>query len=74
MTNLPADGFTVHLTHCTQGCDVRLDGTGPLCADGQRELDAVDWGARARAMNMVAALDGTRRGRANAAARRSAAA
>jgi hypothetical protein len=84
MTTTPAfQAFADHLSHCTQGCDVRLDGSGPLCADGLR-LSAVDWelelavqsGAVAYANERAAvvrdAVAGARAGRRNAQARREA--
>lgn len=78
MTTTPAfQAFADHLAHCTQGCDVRLDGTGPLCDQGQA-LSAVDWelelavpsGAVAyandRARVIRDAVSGSRAGRADA--------
>ena len=43
-----SDAFTDHLGHCAAGCDVKLDGTGPLCARGQQVMESVDWPALAR--------------------------
>ena len=75
--------FADHLSHCTQGCEVRMDGSGPLCADGLR-LSAVDWelelavqsGAVAYANQRAAvvrdAVAGAQAGRRNAQARREA--
>lgn len=34
--------FADHLSECTSGCDLKLDGTGPLCPEGER-LERVDW-------------------------------
>jgi hypothetical protein len=34
--------FADHLSECTSGCDLKLDGTGPLCPEGER-LERIDW-------------------------------
>lgn len=51
VTTMPTDPFTEHLRHCTQGCGVRLDGSGPLCSEGTAVLDATDWNAVRLARN-----------------------
>lgn len=38
--------FADHLTGCTSGCNLKLDGTGPLCEEGER-LAYIDWEAEA---------------------------
>jgi hypothetical protein len=78
--DLPADAFAEHLMHCTQGCDVALDGTGPVCDAGQAALDGVDWVARDAALTEATAQErarvvrdvvaGAQAGRRNAEARR----
>jgi hypothetical protein len=45
MINVPTDAFTHHLANCLSGCDVKLDGTGPLCDRGQTVMESVDWTA-----------------------------
>lgn len=48
ITDGPVDDFTRHLSDCTSGCDVRLDGTGPLCPEGVQVMQSLDWEALSR--------------------------
>ena len=43
-TPVPSDAFSDHLAQCPD-CDVKLDGTGPVCPSGEAALASVDWPA-----------------------------
>lgn len=74
--------FADHLTACTSGCALELDGSGPLCETGE-PLSAIDWEAELTAQTraadaarradvITAAVAGARAGRRHAEIRRDA--